>query len=61
MNEMGYWRFNALYYIKIKEQTVDNITIKICNDMKKDDFLIAESKVTCRLHFRRWEFLALAI
>ena len=53
MNEMGYWRFNALYYIKIKEQTVDNITIKICNDMKEDDFLIAESKVTCRLHFRR--------
>ena len=27
MIEMGYWRFNPPYYIKVKEHTVNNIAI----------------------------------
>ena len=56
MNEMGYWLLHPPYYIKIKEHTVNNIAIMICNDMG-EDFPIADGKVTCRLHFRRRPFL----
>ena len=31
-DEMGYWNFNPPYYIKVKEHSISNITIKICTD-----------------------------
>ena len=55
-DEMGYWNFKSLYYIKVKEHSVSNITIKLCTDTG-EDLPIVDEKVTCSLHFRRRPFL----
>ena len=55
-DEMGYWNFNPPYYIKVKEHSVSNITIKICTETG-ENFPIVDGKVTCSLHFRRRPFL----
>ena len=55
-DEMGYWNFNPQYYLKVKEHSVSNITIKIYTDTE-EEFPIVDGQVTCSLHFRRRPFL----
>ena len=48
----GYWNFNPVYYIKVKENTIRTISIRLC-DETGDTIKFESGNVICRLHFRR--------
>ena len=50
--ENGHWVFNPPLYVKVKEQIINSITIKICTGTGVN-FPIEDGEVICRLHFHR--------
>ena len=48
----AYWNFNPTYYIKVKENCVRTISIKLC-DEKGDTVEFESGTVICRLNFRK--------
>ena len=55
--ETGHWVFNIPMYVRVKENNITTITIKICTETG-EEFPIKDGLVTCRLYFRRRPFLA---
>ena len=49
---IAYWNFNPAYYIRIKEQNIRSLSLKLCNELG-DVINIESGHVICRLHFRR--------
>ena len=48
----AYWSFNPAYYVRVKEQNIRCLSIKLCNDLG-DVINFENGHVICRLHFRR--------
>ena len=52
LRNIAYWNFNPAYYIRVKEQNIRSLSLKLCNE--RGDVINFESKhVIFRLHFRR--------
>jgi hypothetical protein len=50
--QQGYWNFNPVYYLPVKESNVHTIQIRMCNDTG-EDIKFETGTVICRLNFRR--------
>ena len=48
----SYWNFNPPYYVKVKENTIRTISIKLC-DNTGETIKFESGTVICRLNFRR--------
>ena len=48
----SYWNFNPPYYVKVKENTIRTISIKLC-DKTGETIKFESGTVICRLNFRR--------
>jgi len=51
--EQAYWSFNPAYYVRVKEQNIRSLTLKLCNDLGNVICFESHGNVICRLHFRR--------
>ena len=55
--ESGHWVFNPPMYVRVMENNIRTITIKISTETG-EEFFIQYDVVTCRLNFRRRPFVA---
>ena len=50
--DQSYWNFNPLYYVKVNQNLIRSLSIRLCN--KQGETTEFESgTVICRLNFRR--------
>lgn len=49
----AHWCLNPVYYVKVKENVLTNITIKICNELGELIPFEKGGQVICRLNFRK--------
>jgi hypothetical protein len=50
--QQAHWVFNPAYYLRVKEQNIRTLTIKLCNDLGEVIDFEGSANVICRLHFR---------
>jgi hypothetical protein len=50
--DQAYWNFNPAYYVRVKENSVRSISIRLCTD-SGSTINFESGNVICRLHFRR--------
>ena len=54
--ENGHWVFNPPLYVRVREKNIRTIIMKISTEIN-EEFPILVDVVTCRLNFRRRQFL----
>ena len=50
--DQSYWNFNPPYYVKVKESSIQAISVRLC-DEKGETVTFESGTVICRLQFRR--------
>ena len=54
--EIGHWVFNIPMFVRVTEQNIRTITMKILTEIG-EEFFIQDDVITCRLNFRRRPYL----